>query len=303
MHWRKLGLIYGPTGAWWARSHAYLPTAEALPGGEVIRVYFAGWDEHNRGRIGFADLDAADPTKVLGATKEPLLDLGEPGCFDDSGVVPSCVVHLKGEKYLYYIGFQLTRPVPYMLFTGLAKFGPHGETLQRVSRTPVLDRTHEEPFSRSAPFVLQENGGCRMWYWTCLHWTMDGDKPHYNNVIRHLQSADGLHWPARGEDCIVPDFQQEYAAGRPWVIRRDDGWHMWYSLRAHDRPYVIQYAFSPDGVTWQRRDDGALSLSSEGWDSDMTCFPSLVQAGGNTYMFYNGNGHGRDGFGCAVLEN
>ncbi len=33
-------------------------------------------------------------------------------------------------------------------------------------------------------------------------------------------------------------------------------------------------------------------------------FASLDEAvGGRRYMFYNGNGHGSTGFGCAVLES
>ena len=92
MRWRKLGRVYAPTGEYaWARQYAHLPTSVVLEEGR-IRVYFAGLDEQRFGRIGYADLDANDPTRVLDVSREPALDLGEPGMFDDCGVNPSCVV-------------------------------------------------------------------------------------------------------------------------------------------------------------------------------------------------------------------
>ena len=303
MRWRRLGLVVRPNGSWWSRTHAYLPTAEVLPGGKTIRVYYSGWDEHKRGRIGFADLDSTNPQHLLRQTSEPILELGEPGCFDDRGVIPSCVLTRGGQKYMYYIGFQLTQTVPYMIFSGIARFIDNGTRLERLGRVPVLDRTDPEPFSRSAPFVLHDGSHFRMWYWNCLYWTVQGGRAHYNNVIRHMASDDMHSWPQVGEDAIVPDFETEYAAGRPWVMRRNDGWHMWYSMRAHDKPYVIQYAYSEDGRSWHRNECGLdLGVSEEGFDDEMTCFASVVEAAGHTYMFYNGNNHGREGVACAVLE-
>src|SRR5829696_7153437 len=65
MRWRKLGLVYRPSGCqWWARGYAHLPTPELRDNG-VIRVYFAALDEHKYGRIGHVDVAASDPLRVL----------------------------------------------------------------------------------------------------------------------------------------------------------------------------------------------------------------------------------------------
>ena len=45
------------------------------------------------------------------------------------------------------------------------------------------------------------------------------------------------------------------------------------------------------------------SRLTSGWDSQMQAYPAVVTAGGRTYLFYNGNDYGREGFGYAELES
>jgi hypothetical protein len=35
----------------------------------------------------------------------------------------------------------------------------------------------------------------------------------------------------------------------------------------------------------------------------MVCYPFVFDHGGRRYMFYNGNGYGKSGFGVAVLQD
>jgi hypothetical protein len=303
VRWRKLGRVYAPGGdLWWARSHAFIPTADVRDDG-IVRVYVTGLDEARFGRVGYVDVDASDPTSVRHVSPEPVLDLGPLGAFDDSGVNASAVVPGPGaSRRLYYIGWQRAERVPYMLFTGLAESPDGARPFERVSPVPVLDRTPEEPFSRSAPCVLAEGAGFRAWYWSCERWTRDGDWVHYNNVIRTAVSADGVRWESDPKPCVVPGGD-DYSVGRPWVVRDPDAYRMWYSIRSRTQPYRLGYAESADGVRWVRRDDAVgLDRSADGWDSEMVCFPCVVDAGGRRLMFYNGNRHGATGFGVAVLD-
>jgi hypothetical protein len=302
MIWRKRGLVYQPAGdLWWARRYATIPTAEILDD-RIVRVYFASLDERSFGRIGAVDLDARDPGRIVAQTAEPLLDLGDPGSFDDSGVNASCVITIGGRRHLYYIGWQRCERVPYMLFGGLAT-SADGSSFQKVSRVPILERTDAEPFSRSAPCVLAVEGGYRMWYWSCLRWTEGGGGMHYNNVIRHARSADGVRWESQGDVCLEPDWSLEYSLGRPWVLHEGGLYRMWFSVRSEEQPYRLGYAESRDGLVWTRRDEVVgLDRSASGWDAEMVCYPCVVDAGGNRYLFYNGNRHGATGFGYAVLE-
>jgi hypothetical protein len=302
MHWEKQGHIYAPTGEKsWARSYAHLPTAEVISD-DVIRVYFASLDDNRYGRIGYVDLDSTDPRRIIAVSPEPILDLNEPGTFDDSGVNPSCILNINGVKHLYYIGWQRAERVPYMLFAGLA-ISDDGVDFRRTSSVPILDRTRSEPYLRSAVTILVDEGKFRMWYVSGLGWTQVREQIYPTYVIRHAVSTDGYHWDPKGDRCI--DFQndEEFGFGRPWVVRAPEGHlQMWYSIRSRTAPYRIGYAESSDGFSWIRKDgDVGIAASESGWDSEMICYPCVIDAGGKRYMFYNGNGHGRTGFGYAIL--
>jgi predicted GH43/DUF377 family glycosyl hydrolase len=301
MRWRKLGRVYAPTGDQpWARQYAHLPTPVLLEPGR-IRVYFAGLDADKFGRVGFVDVDAADPTRVLRASPEPVLDLGEPGTFDDSGVNPSCLLRAGDRWRMYYIGWQRSRRVPYLLFAGLAA-STDGERFERTSRAPVLDRTDAEPFLRSATSVLAVEGGFRAWYVSATGWTTVNGEPYPRYVVRTADSGDGLQWSAGGQVCI--DLEgDEFGIGRPWVVRDPDRYRMWYSIRSHSRPYRMGYAESANGLRWERHGDRAgIVASDSGWDSEMVCYAAVIDVNGRRLMFYNGNRHGATGFGVAVLE-
>jgi hypothetical protein len=299
--WQKLGLVHEPNRTLaWSKTHCHVPTPLQI-NAHTIRVFYAGLDEQKFGRIGCVDLDAADPRRVLSARTEPVLDLGEPGAFDDSGVVPSCALLVDDRVYLYYIGFQRAERVPYLLFSGLATGSPHDLSLARVSRAPVLDRTDAEPFSRGAPFVVRRANDLKMWYWSCTRWTEGPRGMHYNTVIRSTSAVDWLQWSSPSTVCIIPQYPSEYAVGRPTVVHDKDLYRMWYSIRATDRPYVIGYAESADGNTWVRRDEVAgIKRGESGWDAEMICYPAVLDCNGRRYLFYNGNDHGADGFGLAV---
>jgi hypothetical protein len=127
---------------------------------------------------------------------------------------------------------------------------------------------------------------------------------HYNNVVRTVLSPDGIDWSAESRLCIAPDFADEYSIGRPWVVREPEKYRMWYSIRSFTHLYAIGYAESTDGVEWSRKDhEAGMSTSAEGWDSEMICYPAIVDVAGKRYLFYNGNRHGATGFGYAVLES
>jgi hypothetical protein len=302
--WKRLGCVWAPDGSIpWAVSHAHIPTPYLLDR-ERIRVYFAVLDRQKFGRVTFVDVAAEDPSRVLYVHDRTCLDVGSLGAFDDCGAVPSCAIRVGDEVRLYYIGFQRTFRTPYMLFSGMATSDTRAECFERCSPSPMLDRTADEPYSRGAPFVMTTASGFRMWYWSCTQWTQTDHGVHYNNSIRHATSRDGLRWEVEPEPCLTPTGQ-EFSLGRPWVVETAAGQYtMLYSARAHDEKYRIGMAVSDDGVHWTREDhDVGLCRSAQGWDSEMVCYPATLQVQGRTYLFYNGNGHGSTGFGCAVLDS
>ena len=302
MRWLKHGVVWTPSGShWWARTHATCPTPLRLGDG-TLRVYLQCRDEHNVGRIGFVDLDPNDPRKVIRESHEPVLDIGVPGSFDDNGVFPTAVVRVPdGRIFLYYVGFELCHRIRYRLLTGLAISVDDGNSFQRVQATPILERSDSEQFFRCGPWVEHEGGRFRMWYIAGSAWeTIDGKQmPLYD--IRYAESEDGVRWPASGQLVMPVALDNEHGFGRPVVRRSPDGLRMFYSIRKRNPArYRLGYAESADGLAWRRRDgDLGLDVTEGAWDGETVCYGVDIEAGGKTWLLYNGNDFGGTGFGIA----
>ena len=75
------------------------------------------------------------------------------------------------------------------------------------------------------------------------------------------------------------------------------------SLVSWKNSYRLGYAEASSHTDWVRMDEKAgIECSESGWDSTMQAYPSVVDTKTDRYLFYNGNGFGAAGFGCAVWE-
>ncbi|HHW76447.1 MAG TPA: hypothetical protein GX399_05350 [Xanthomonadaceae bacterium] len=305
MRWRKLGVVWRPDGSLpWALSHATTPTPLQLSP-EVVRVYLSIRDAENVGRVGYVDLDAHDLTRILRVAESPVLDVGEPGAFDESGVMATCVVPVDGRLYMYYVGFELGRRIRYRLLTGLAVSVNGGERFIRVRRTPVLERSSEELHIRGGPWVIAEQGRFRMWYAAGEGWREVAGKYEPTYELRYIESQDGMNWPERGTTVLAPG-NGEHAFGRPYVLKTENGYKMHYSIRKTQfAAYRLGYAVSFDGLTWQRRDDDlGLDVGAPGdWDSQAIAYAAEFESADRVWLLYNGNDFGGTGFGLAVRED
>jgi predicted GH43/DUF377 family glycosyl hydrolase len=302
MRWKKLGRIFEPPSHLdWMVGYAAVPVALHLAGARY-RIYFSGRDGENRSQLGYFEIDLDDPARTLKVSQRAVLGHGEPGRFDDSGVMGSSLVRSRdGRLLLYYIGWNRGTTVPFYNSIGLAASDDGGESFRRVSIAPVVPKDELDPCFTAGPHVMIEGPLWRLWYLSCVRWvkTAVGMKHYYN--IRYAESDDGLCW--RKHPAPVIDFAgpQEYAISQPRVLRDGEAYKMWYSYRGHS--YRIGYATSGDGVHWQRRDsEVGIDVSSEGWDCESIEYPCLFDHGGKRYLFYNGNSYGQTGVGLAVLE-
>jgi predicted GH43/DUF377 family glycosyl hydrolase len=303
LKWIKKGLIYKPNPElWWSKKYGILPTPEYLETENKIRIYFASTDENIYGRVSYIDVNAENPSEVLFQHNRPVLDIGRLGTFDDCGVNVSSVVNVNGKKFLYYVGYQRCERVPYMLFPGLAKSTGENSFI-RQKATPIIDRTDKYPYSMAAPFVMNDDGKFKMWLWIARDWTKVNDKDYLAAQIGYAESQDGIDWKIVKDDCIVPVDGVEFSVGRPWVIKENSLYKMFYSVRHIGKMYRMGYAESANGLAWNRKDNEVgIDTSPSGWDSEMICYPAVLKTKEKTYLFYNGNKNGIEGFGYAELE-
>lgn len=302
MKWRKLGLVFVPSGQNpRMRTYAALPVAQRLDD-ELYRVYFSSRDEQNHAHIGFVEFNISSPADIVRTSDDCVLAPGPLGHFDDCGVLTSSIVEHKHSLFLYYTGWNRGGRKPLWYGTiGLAVSEDMGRTFRKISPAPIMDRSEWDPCLVASPCVLVADGIWRMWYVSGFKWKEIGRDLHSYYHLKYAESKDGIHWERNGVVCI--DHQpQERNIARPCVIKDDDTYKMWYSYNA-GRGYRIGYAESPDGYAWARKDDEAgIDVSLSGWDSRALAYPWVFCHKEKKYMIYNGNAFGRDGFGLAVEE-
>jgi hypothetical protein len=308
MKWDKQGIIYTPNKDFaWSKSHAQVPVVDQL-NDKRWRIYYASRNLKNQCNVGFIEVEAGNPSKILYEHSEPLFKLGRIGTFDDSGIMPSCVINQDGKKYMYYIGWNAGVNVGYRLAIGVA-ISLDGITFEKYSSGPILDRSIYDNCLCASPYVTIEGGSWRMWYVSGTHWDIVNGHPEPFYHIKHAYSDDGLNWKRDGTVCIDYDTFTE-GISRPAVIQFDAKYLMFYSFRNNSEyrsnpvtGYRIGFATSTDGTQWIRRDkEIGISVSESGWDSEMMAYPYIVYYEGLYYMFYNGNGFGKSGFGFATAK-
>jgi predicted GH43/DUF377 family glycosyl hydrolase len=304
MKWTKKGLIYAPDGkSDWAKHSALQPTPYILSN-SLIRIYTGFRDRDGVSRIGFVDVDLDDPSKVRNVSNTPVLDIGLPGTFDDNGVVPAAIVRRGRAVYLYYAGYHLEHKIRFTVFGGLAISDDGGDSFYRHSKVPILDRTDKELFFRVIHSILFEDGVWKIWYGAGSEWIAGPKKqlPVYD--IRYSESTDGITFGDEGRICIKMEGDDEHRVSRPYVVKDDATYKMYYGVGTISKLYRLGYAESSDGINWERKDDEiGIDVSSSGWDSEMIAYPSVIRHEKRTYLFYNGNNMGETGLGYALLRH
>lgn len=305
MKWRKLGVVWNTDGtAPWARSHAMGPTPLRLDR-DTIRVFVTCLDDRGRGRPGYVDVAASDPTRVIGVCDDAVMDIGEPGSFDDNGLmVLSIVPRPDGELWMYYAGFEICTNIRYRILSGVAVSRDGGRTFGRMSSTPMLERSDAERFFRGGPFAMHDDGVFKLWYVAGSEWTSIHGKAMPVYDLRYQESADGLTWQRAGSLSMALTDPDEHGFGRPWVVKagpRD--YRLFYSIRKRSvGAYRLGYAESTDGLAWVRKDaEMGLDVSPGGVDSEAIMYSAVIDVDGRTYCFYNGNNFGEGGFCAAEL--
>lgn len=269
---------------------------------EIIRIYASFRDKQGIGRIGYIDLDAKNPKHIIQISNEPILNLGNAGQFNDNGMILGDVLRVDDAIYMYYVAFQKVEKVKFYAFSGLAISKNGGESFENYSRVPIMDRTEEGIFGRCIHCVIKDKDKFRIWYSVIFDWTYINGIPYPTYNIKYIESKDGIHIGAKGVQCLKCN-ENEYRIGRPKVRILPSGkYEMRYTSDTFDKEYKAGYAESDDGIKWIRKDYlSGIEKSQHGFDDEMACYPVVLETKFGTYMFYDGNGMGKKGFGYAEL--
>ena len=299
--WEKLGRIIAPDkGIWWLNTHIGASCAVHLKESK-FQLYITGRDEENRSHIGRATIDLEDIHRSIQLESEPCFSPGLPGTFDENGVSYPSIIKHNNDLFMFYVGWMPTVLRPFQNNIGLAKLSKTEKTFKRVSRAPILPLTNEEPIGSGSCGVLIEEGVWKMWYTAWLKWGNNENEHKHYYLIRYSTSKDGKYWERNYLNCIDFLNKDEYAIGKPSVVKLNETYHMWFVYRG--KQYKIGYAHSDDGLHWQRNDKLAgISLSQEGWESESISYPYVFLNESHLYMLYCGNNYGKGGLGIAKLR-
>jgi predicted GH43/DUF377 family glycosyl hydrolase len=144
---------------------------------------------------------------------------------------------------------------------------------------PVLGGQYGTCFDIS---VLKDGDIYRMW----LSW-----RPKKSVAL--VESRDGLHWSGPPRIVLGPRAETgwEDDINRPVVLKRADGYHMWYTgqARGHSR---IGYATSADGTSWRRASDQPVLSFEKPWERVAVMCPQVIwdETQKLFRMWYSGGG-------------
>ena len=113
--------------------------------------------------------------------------------------------------------------------------------------------------------VLREAGEYRMWF----SW-----RPR--KCVALVESTDGVHW-SEPQIAIGPVAESDWEAdiNRPVVVKRSDGYHMWYTGQAKGHSW-IGYATSSDGLTWKRMSNRPVLSPEKPWEKVAVMCPHVL---------------------------
>jgi beta-1,2-mannobiose phosphorylase / 1,2-beta-oligomannan phosphorylase len=127
--------------------------------------------------------------------------------------------------------------------------------------------------------LLREEGKYRMWF----SW-----RPQKSVAL--VESADGIHW-SEPEVVLRPNPATDWESdiNRPVVVRRPDGYHMWYTGQARDHSW-IGYARSEDGRSWRRMAINPVLTPEVAWEKVAVMCPHVLwdAKAGMYRMWYSG---------------
>ena len=311
MNWTKHGLIYSlDRSNDWRKSHAQMPIVDVEADG-CWRIYYSSRNFQGCSLPVTIDVETGNPVKVVAENIKPLLELGAPGCFDEHGVMPTAIVRAEGKIYLYYIGWSCQQDTPYRNAIGLAVSSDNGKTFQKKSNNPIIAQSKVDPIYTGTFHICREDNKWHGYYMSCTEWIENDGQLDPCYLIKYASSTDGVKWHREGKVAI--DFKHANEGGivSATVVLKNNRFWMWYCYRHKqgfrtevDKSYRIGLATSENAIDWIRQDGiSGIDIDSEGWDSEMICYPNVVKYEGQLYMFYNGNGFGQSGIGYAVLPS
>lgn len=104
---------------------------------------------------------------------------------------------------MYYVGFQHVEKVKFFAFSGLAISHDGGNTFERYSEVPVMDRTVTGRYGRCIHTVHYEYDRFKIYYALINDWKYINGIPYPVYNIWYTESDDGMHFDQKDSTLCV----------------------------------------------------------------------------------------------------
>jgi predicted GH43/DUF377 family glycosyl hydrolase len=314
MNWIKKGLIFCPDNEnEWMKEYAQVPTSVLL--GNKYRIYFTTRHYPNSDKlpvsnIGFIDVNRENPKEVISISENPVLSLGSYGSFDEFGLMPADIIKYDEKTYfMYYTGWTRMKDVPYKTQIGLAYSIDECNSFRKYSEGPIVGENIHDPILVNGPSIIKENGVFNMFYSSATKWIDYEGKKEVYYFVKHAKSENGIDWETNDKFCLNTLTSNE-VQNAPRISKVGESYYLWFCYRdaikfrkESSSGYKLGLAISKDMSNWKRIDEQRIGISKSnfGWDSEMMCYPYMIQEKNILRLFYNGNYFGKSGFGYAEM--
>ena len=195
-------LLFKPTGSLdWQQDFAQIPFGYTE--GNHLRVIFAtrSAKDQNGNYKSYpaqAIFDLSD-LSLQSLDSSPLMDLGQPGSFDESGVMPGTITKLhSGEVAMYYCGWSRSVVTPYRWSIGVSFLNSEGKFIRR-DLGPVIGQSIAHPYLVASPVVFAfDSSTYEMFHLTGTSWDFVENKYEALYRITRSTSGDGHYWNSSG---------------------------------------------------------------------------------------------------------
>jgi len=211
-------LTRGGTGEW---DELRLDGASVVHDGTIFHMWYSGWGDDEFERVGYAT--SPDGTVWTKHSGNPVMDVGEPGSWDEDVIRPTSVLRDDGGFRMWYAGADWDGN-EFRTSVGYA------ESSDGVSWTkdpnPVLGPSEYpgawDSLEVGNPYVVYDGTVYHMWYTGGIETTSSIDLS-----IGYAWSGDGFAWTKHRYNPVLSSTDSVLYHSP--VLHDGTKWHMWYS--------------------------------------------------------------------------
>jgi predicted GH43/DUF377 family glycosyl hydrolase len=275
--WAKNPVFPSATGTW---RESQTANPDLLLKGDTWYMYFRG-QQGGHDRIGVATIPEE---KFDGVTwnilPDPIIDVGDPGTWDDRHALDPAAVLVGGKVFLYYTGSSSRADRAICL--AVSDDGLH---FTKYAQNPVV--------IGGGPEVVYRDGIFYLYFWR----EVPGKKGFQ---IHCVTSIDGYRFTEPVESLVLPVGREgswdSFTVETPRIFFEGGLWYMMYcgSDRNKDYPFHAGLATSRDLFHWTKYPSNPIFSRGDAgeWDEGAIWFTTVERINGRYYMWYEGYGGG-----------